>query len=99
VTYFVSVQNDAAKADVVRVAGTRSTARFRVRYLRGSTDVTAAVTAATYRTPNLAPGAKQVIKVVVTVKATAPRGARLAGTLTAASGSTADTVRFITSRT
>jgi hypothetical protein len=98
VTYFASVQNDAPYADVLDLQGTASTARFRVRYLRGTTDITAAMVAGTYATASLAPGATQVLKVVVTVRATAPRGARLTGQLTASSGAAADTVKFVTSR-
>jgi hypothetical protein len=60
------VQNDGARADGFRLRGAGSTERFRVRYLAGGVDVTAAVVAGTYRTATLAPGASTSLRVKVT---------------------------------
>ena len=100
VTYYVSAQNDSLEADGLRLQGTASTRRFGVRYLRGTTDITAAVTAGTHLTPVLATGAAQTIRVVVTVRATAEAPGSLVGTLVVrsrATPATRDTVRFVTS--
>jgi len=72
-----------------------------VRYSVGPTNITPRVTAGTYVTPSLGSGASRVVKVVVTVRATAPAGSSLAATLTARSASdltVKDTVKFVTRR-
>ena len=57
------------------------------------------MTSGSYLTPPLAPQATHVIRIVVTIRMTAPRNASLARTLTASSNPTIDdTVRFITRR-
>jgi hypothetical protein len=59
------IQNDGARADSFRLRASSGTARFRVRFLLGTTDVTAAVVAGTYQTGVLAPGAQVSLKVKV----------------------------------
>ncbi len=101
VTYYVSVQNDATLADVIRLKGTSSNTQYAVTYWSGPTEVTSAVIAGAYVTPSLAPGATHVLKVVVTVRSGAAAGSSLAATLTAKSTtdtSRRDTVKFVTSR-
>lgn len=101
VTYDVSVQNDAPFGDALRLKGTASNANFTVSYQVGATDVTAQVVAGTYTTPNLAPGATQKVRVVVTVGAGAPSGSSLSATVLAKSDTDAarrDAVRFVTGR-
>ena len=102
VTYYVSVQNDAPFAERLRLEGTATDARFRVRYTDpAGTDITGQVTSGTYTTPTLAPRATHKVKVVVTVRSTAPAGATLTGTLRASSTTQPtvnDTVKFVTSR-
>jgi hypothetical protein len=64
-------------------------------------NITNRVVAGTYTTPALAPQATHQIKVTVTVRNTAPRGATLTRTITATSSthpSRTDTVRTITRR-
>jgi uncharacterized membrane protein len=100
VTYVVSVQNDGRVADRFRLRGVGSNRSFTVRYTNASgTNITAAMTAGTFTTPVLAPGA--AITVTVTVTASAPPGASRVGTLTATSATHAtrtDTVTFTTRR-
>ena len=66
VTAYWRVQNDGERADAFRLTGTAGTARFRVRYYAGGTDVTRAVVAGTYRTATLAPGTATRLRVEVT---------------------------------
>ncbi len=101
VTYFVTVQNDAPLADVLSLRGTASNDRFRVTYTALGEDITAQVTEGGYSTPVLAPGERHVVKVTVKVKAGAPPGSSLAGTVTARSLidlTARDRVGFITQR-
>jgi hypothetical protein len=102
VTYYVRAQNDAGGADRLRLRGQGSTPRFKVVYRNpAGANITTAVTNGTYRTPVLAPDATHVVKVVVTVRGTAPPGAAVARTVTAVSTNqptTSDTVRFVTRR-
>ena len=64
------------------MVGQQSTARFRIRYLTGGRVVTAAVVNGTHRTPQLAPGAAQTIRVEVAALRSAPRGAALTRSVT-----------------
>jgi hypothetical protein len=69
-TFNVMIQNDGSASDSFTVQGNGSSTGFTVKYYAGSsgnTDITAAVTAGTYTTATLAPGANQVMRAVVTV--------------------------------
>jgi len=67
------IQNDGARVDGFRLLGSGGTARFRVRYLVGDRDVTAAVVAGSYRTAALGLGAWASLRVEVTPRrGTAP---------------------------
>ncbi len=101
VTYTIKVQNDALVADTLRLKGAASNTRFKVTYTAGGADITPAIVAGTYTTPELAPGATFTVRVVVKVKSTAPAGASLTGALTAKSNTDTtykDTVKFVTRR-
>ncbi len=101
VSYFVSAQNDALFADALRLRGSPSSPAFTVRYLVGGSDVTVPVTRGDYRTPALAPGSSQVVRVDVTVRTTAPAGSVLEGTVIVKSDGDVtlkDTVGFTTRR-
>ena len=101
VSYWVSAQNDAPFADVLRLKGTATTTRFKVTYTAGGVDITPQVVAGTYTTPVLAPGDAVLIKVVVKVKGTAPAGSVLTGSMIVKSDSDParrDTVKFVTRR-
>lgn len=67
VVFRISIQNDGSVSDRFRVVATGRTQGFKVRFFRGTTDITAAVKAGTYRTPLLAPGEKHLIKAKVTL--------------------------------
>jgi len=69
-TFHVMIQNDGSAADSFTVQGNGSSTGFSVKYYSGTSggsDITAAVTGGTYNVSNLAPGANQVIRAVVTV--------------------------------
>jgi hypothetical protein len=57
ITYTFRVENDGRRADTYTLAGTPPTApkNYSIRYFVGSVNVTAAVVAGTYRTPELDP--------------------------------------------
>lgn len=101
VRYWVSAQNDAPIPDTLRLKGTISTAGYAVRYIVDGLDITPQVTAGTYTTPTLAPGATHLVKVVVTVTDAASAGSSLNATMIVTSNTapaTKDKVRFVTSR-
>ncbi len=58
----ISIENDGSVADRFTVNADGVTSGYRVAFLRGSTNVTAAVEGGTYRTPLLSPGASHVLK-------------------------------------
>ena len=58
----VVLQNDGFRSDTFRVGASRGSHRFRVRYLHGSTDVTARVVSGTLSTGRLAPGTTYVLR-------------------------------------
>ena len=99
VRYWVSAQNDAPIPDTLRLKGTTTSAGFVVRYTVDGIDITPQVTAGTYTTPVLAPGATHLVKVVVTVTETAPAGSSLNASMLVTSNTAAatkDKVRFVT---
>ena len=100
VTYYVSVQNDADHPEQIRLKGTASTTRFTVRYRDpANANITGTLTAGTYLTPALAPGA--TFTITVTVLTSAPAGATLTGNVKATStvdSSVKDKVVFVTRR-
>ena len=65
-TFRVRFQNDGTAPDAFTIAGPGDSTGFRVRYLMGSTDVTARVRAGTFQTATLAPGASVTFTLTVT---------------------------------
>jgi hypothetical protein len=62
----ISIQNDGTRADRFRVKATGSTkSGERVTYSHGSTNLTAAIVAGTFKTPSLAAGATYLIRAKV----------------------------------
>jgi bacillolysin len=101
VTYFATLQNDGTEPEQLRANGQASTPHFTVRYWSGGVNITNAVVAGTWRTPVLAPGTMRTVKIVVTVRSSAPLNAQVSRTLTTVSTSdpsVKDVVAFITSR-
>ena len=78
-----------------------ATNTFSVSYFHGTTNITAAVVAGTFRTPTLATSKSYGITVKVLVRSNAPAGASVVRLVTAASpgpGSRRDTVKVSASR-
>ncbi len=101
VTYLASIQNDGISSDSFAVRATPSDPAFSIIYRHQGVDVTDDVTAGVYGTGALSRGATFQIKVEVTVRATAPVGARLRAVLNAKSSDypeRKDTVAFTTAR-
>jgi alpha-tubulin suppressor-like RCC1 family protein len=100
-TFTVRAQNDGNTADTLRVRGTKSTKTFTITYRAGTTNITKAVVAGTYRTPSLAPGAHRDITVTIapTKKATKNKKATASVTVTSSSDATKkDTVKAAATR-
>ncbi len=74
ITFGISIQNDGTDDRfLVKATGVASSA-YNVKYFRGTTDITTAVLAGTYKTTSLAQGATYLITAKVTVKSTATVG-------------------------
>jgi alpha-tubulin suppressor-like RCC1 family protein len=100
-TFTVRAQNDGNTADTLRVKGTKSTKTFTITYRAGTTNITKAVVAGTYRTPSLAPGAHRDITVTIAPakKATKNKKTTAKVTLTSSSDATkTDTVKATATR-
>jgi hypothetical protein len=97
--FHVMIQNDGSATDSFSVRSNGSSAGFTLKYYRGTTggtDITTAVTGGTYTVSNLAPGASQVIRAVVTVARGTATGAlkdSLVTSTSVADNSKRDTVK------
>lgn len=91
----ISIQNDGTKADTFRVKATgTATTAWTVKYYRGTTNITSAVVAGTYRTPSIAPTKTYLITARVTVNTGGSIARRL--TIRSVSDSTKiDAVKFV----
>ncbi len=102
VVYYVSAQNDALFAERLRLVGGRSSRWFTVQYRNpANVNITRRVVTGAFRTPVLSPQSSYRIKVVVTVRRSAPRGASLTRMLSVRSDTNPtirDNARFITRR-
>ncbi len=95
------IQNDGNANGRFVLRGTKGTSAFAVTYKRGKANITAAVRAGTFTTPNLAPGKRTDITVTVTPTKKARTGNVVTATLTrrsAASSNVTHTVRATTTR-
>src|SRR5690606_13237399 len=71
-TFHVRVENERTATDTLRLKGIdRGDPGYRIRYRAGTTDITTAVQAGTYRTPPLAPGQTATITIQITALADA----------------------------
>ncbi|MEP7379337.1 MAG: hypothetical protein ABI725_07220 [Chloroflexota bacterium] len=69
VEFHLSLQNDGDEVDKYQLSiDAGSTAMYRIKFYRGSSDITAQVLAGTYQTPAIGPGSKLIITVDVIVK-------------------------------
>jgi hypothetical protein len=102
ITFGLSIQNDGNSGDRFKVKATGTgVSGYAVKYFRGTTDITAAIIAGTYRTPFLAPAATYGITARVTVKSGAAAGssvARLVTVTSVANSTKKDAVKFIGKR-
>jgi uncharacterized membrane protein len=73
-TFDLRFANAGTHSDAIAIHGCKSTSGFTVQYLKGTTDVTATVTAGTYKTGKLAAGASQMLKLKVVVSSKAIAG-------------------------
>jgi hypothetical protein len=98
VKFTINIQNDGTTPDRFKVGATgNATVGHRVRYFRGTTDITAAVNAGTYVTPMRDPGATFAITVKVKVQSTAADGSassRLVSIKAKGAAWAADSVEF-----
>jgi hypothetical protein len=99
VSFGISVQNDGAAPDRLKVRATgAATSRYTVKYFHGATNITAAVVAGTFKTPVLAPGAAYLITAKVTVRSTAAKGSSVTRKVTVTSTASAalkDVVKLV----
>ncbi len=97
VLFRIAVQNDGMIADRfdLTVSGPAAPG-YRIRYYRGSNEITAAIVAGNYTTPMIAPGHRYVIEAWVKATSSAgPQAARLV-TMTSVSDNTeVDSVKFV----
>jgi hypothetical protein len=77
-TFVIRVWNDSPTTDSYLLRGTGSVSGFTVKYLKGptgTTDITTAVLAGTYRIANVTPGGSVVVRLVVALGASVPAAA------------------------
>ncbi len=102
ISFGISIQNDGSSPDIFKIKATGTAANaYTVKYFRGTTDITAAVVAGTYKTTSLAQAATYLITAKVTVKSTAAAGSSVTRlvTITSVGNSTRkDAVKFIGKR-
>jgi hypothetical protein len=94
-TFYVNVQNDGLVAATFTIKGTGGARGITVRYYRGATNVTTAVTAGTYSTGAIGPRASATLKMVVTVAASSASSGSFLVKATSISGTPADAVKAI----
>jgi hypothetical protein len=97
-TFVVNVQNDGTGTDSFILRGPGNSAGFSVAYFAGTTNITTAVVAGTYRQNGVPAGGTRAIRMRVTVASGAAIGAVKSSLVTATSansGTVADTIRTI----
>jgi len=93
-TFDISIQNDGTRADRFKVKATgAATAWWTVAYFRGTTNITSAVVAGTYRTASLVPGSTYLIRARITIIGSGSL-ARLVTIRSVADTSKVDAVKF-----
>lgn len=97
VVFRIRIQNDGTRTDRFRLSATGRTEGYKVKFLRGTTDITATVQAGTYHTPRLGPGETFLIKARVSrVDACCgDRTARLVNITSVGNPNKQDAVRFL----
>ena len=83
VEFTLLIQNDGDEGDTYKLSvNAGSTTMYRVKYYRGSTDITAKVVDGTYVTPSIAPGGTLAIVIDVIVKKGATLGSSVSRLVT-----------------
>ncbi|MEA2678069.1 MAG: large repetitive protein [Chloroflexota bacterium] len=102
VEFTLLIENDGDEADAFHLGvNAGSTTMYRIKYSRGSNDVTAKVVDGTYLTPTLAPGATLAITIDVIVKKGATLGSSVSRLVTITSvgdNSKQDAIGFVGAR-
>jgi CSLREA domain-containing protein len=102
VEFHLSLQNDGDEADKYELSvDAGSATMYRVKYYRGSSDITAQVVAGTYQTPSIAPGGTLIITVDVIVKKGATVGSSITRLVTITSvndNAQVDALKFVAGR-
>ncbi len=97
-TFYARVGNDGNVTDAFKIRGSAARAGSRVRFFRGTTEITSAMRSAAGWAATLAPGASKTIRMRIRVRSTAAFGSTKPGTVTATwtgDGSRSDTVRGV----
>lgn len=98
----ISIQNDGNVADKFLVAASGATVTgYKIRYFRGTTEITNAVVAGSYQTPVLGPGRSITIEAWVKVRSTAAVGSKVSRLVTITSleePTEVDAVKFAVER-
>jgi hypothetical protein len=87
-TFPLKFVNDGTHSDAIAIKGCKSSSGFTVKYFKGKTNITTNVTAGAYKTPTLAEGASQVLKLTIAVSSAATGGAIDTCAVTASSNHT-----------
>ena len=101
VVFKISIQNKGSVADSFRVSADGITSGYRVKFVRGSTNITSAVENGTYQTPALSPGASFVIQAKVVMPCDSwddcgqDRATRLVTVRSVGDSSARDAVKFV----
>ncbi len=102
ISFGVSIQNDGTDPDLFLVKATGAAeSGYRVRYFSGSTNITKAVVAGTFKTATVATGSSALITAKVNVKSTAASGSsvtRLVTLTSVSDGARKDAVAFVVKR-
>jgi hypothetical protein len=95
-TFDISIRNAGSAADRFKVKATGAPSAYVVTYSRGTTNITSAVVAGTYRTPSLAPGATYLIHARMTVnpRSNLSGNSRLVTIRSVANSTKLDAVKF-----
>ena len=101
-TFVITISNDGPGTARLRAQAAGSSAGFRVKYLSGSTDVTAAVVDGTFATGILGAGQSEVLVAKVTVRSSTVIGAKTSRLVTISGGPVSaqlvDAVKFTAKR-
>ncbi len=76
-TFGITITNTGNRTDRYKIRAGASTGAYKIKYKKGSTDITSAVIAGSYLTPKLGAGASMDLTMTVTVTSSAAKGSRI----------------------